>query len=143
MDKAELILFNGNLYTLDPKKPFASAVAVGESRIIMTGDDREIMAVKGKQTEIIDLKGRAVLPGFIDAHTHFIDGGLALYDVQLRDAADKEDFISRIQEKALDLNKGEWILNGDWDHQGFTEPEMPRKEWIDPCLLYTSPSPRD
>lgn len=127
-----MILFNGNLYTMDPKKPVASAVAVRESRIIMTGDDREIMAVKGKQTEIIDLKGRAVLPGFIDAHTHFIDGGLALYDVQLREAADKEDFISRIQEKALDLNKGEWILNGDWDHQSFTEPEMPRKEWIDP-----------
>ena len=131
MDKAELILFNGNLYTMEPKKPVASAVAVRDGRIIMTGDDREIMAVKGKKTECIDLKGRAVLPGFIDAHTHFIDGGLALYNVQLRDAKNKRDFISRIQEKARDLIKGEWILNGDWDHQGFTEPEMPRKEWID------------
>ena len=132
MDRAELILFNGNLYTMDPKKPMVTALAVKDGRIIMTGDDREILAVKGKHTECIDLEGKAALPGFIDSHTHFIDGGLALNNVQLRDAEDKEDFISRIYKKALDLKKGEWILNGDWDHQGFMEPEMPRKEWIDP-----------
>jgi predicted amidohydrolase YtcJ len=117
---------------MDPKKTVASALAVKDGRIIMIGDDREIMAVKGKKTECIDLEGKAVLPGFIDAHTHFMDGGLSLNHVQLRDAADKKDFISRIRKKALDLKRGEWILNGDWDHQGFNEPEMPRKEWIDP-----------
>lgn len=132
MVKADLILFNGNVYTMNPSMPQAAAVAIKDSKILKAGGNQETMAFRGKKSECIDLNGKAVLPGFIDAHTHFLDGGIALSNVQLRGAVDKEDFISRIRRKALDLKLGEWILNGDWDHQGFAVPEMPKKEWIDP-----------
>ncbi len=132
MEKADLILFNGTVYTMNPARPRAAAIAIRDGQILTAGDDQEIMVFKGVKSECIDLGGKAVLPGFIDAHTHFLDGGMALSDVQLRGAVDKEDFVSRIQSKTKDLKPGEWILNGDWDHQGFIEPELPRKEWIDP-----------
>ncbi|MBN2246586.1 MAG: amidohydrolase [Candidatus Aminicenantes bacterium] len=131
MEKADLILFNGKVYTMDSTKPKAAAIAIREGKILMVGDDQEILSL-GSRTEGIDLNGKAVLPGFSDAHTHFLDGGMALSDVQLRGAVDRDDFIFRIRSKAQDLKPGEWILNGDWDHQGFAEPELPRKEWIDP-----------
>jgi predicted amidohydrolase YtcJ len=81
---------------------------------------------------VINLNGALVLPGFVDSHTHFLDGGFSLSNVQLREAKTPEDFVARIGDKAQELGEGSWILNGNWDHQRFDPPELPKKEWIDP-----------
>jgi len=128
---ADMILLNSNIWTVNPDQPWAEAVAVEGGRILQVGTTAEIKRLAGAKTQIIDLKGDLVLPGLIDSHTHFLDGGFSLLRIDLRDAKSKEEFIERIRSKAEELEKGEWILDGNWDHQQFTPPELPRKEWID------------
>jgi predicted amidohydrolase YtcJ len=128
---ADKILVNGKIWTVDPIRPWAEAVAVRDHKILAVGTTSDIKKTAGRTTEIIDLKNAFVLPGFIDSHVHFINGGLSLMSVQLREAKSKEEFIRRIAAKAKDLPKGEWILNGEWDHTQFDPVELPRRDWID------------
>ena len=128
---ADKIFIRGKIWTGNPGQPWAEAVAFRAGRILAVGTDREIKKTAGSETEVIDLEERLVLPGFIDSHVHFLNGGFSLMSIQLREAASKEEFISRIAAKAQTLAKGEWILNGDWDHTQFSPPELPRREWID------------
>ncbi len=128
---ADLVLLNGSVWTVNPDQPWAEAVAVKGEKILKVGSTAQIKKAVGNQTQVIDLNGDLVLPGFIDSHTHFLDGGFSLLSIQLREAESKEEFVARIKEKATEMEKGEWILNGNWDHQSFNPPELPRKEWID------------
>jgi predicted amidohydrolase YtcJ len=128
---ADLVLENGQVWTGDGRRPWAEAVAVQGERIVAVGTTGEIRRFVGRATRVINIKRSLVLPGFIDSHTHFLDGGLALLNVRLRGAKSREEFVARIGDKAGELAKGEWILNGDWDDQEFDPPELPRREWID------------
>ncbi len=129
---ADLVLLNGTVWTVNPGQPWAEAVAVKGDKILEAGSSEKIKRMIGDNTQVIDLKGDLVLPGFIDSHTHFLHGGFSLLSIRLRDAESREEFITRIDDKAKEIGKGVWILNGDWDHQSFDPPELPRKEWIDP-----------
>ena len=80
---AETILYNGKITTNDRSKPEAQAVALADGRILAVGGKQEIMAHAGPTTQHIDLKGRRVIPGLIDSHTHIIRGGLS-YNMELR-----------------------------------------------------------
>ncbi len=128
---ADLILTNASVWTVDPDRPWAEAVAVRDGIILRVGSAKEVRAWAGPAKETIDLKGGLVLPGFIDSHTHFLTGGFALSSVQLRDVTTREEFRARLAAKVKTLEPGEWILNGDWDHQSFSPPELPTKAWID------------
>lgn len=129
---ADLVLYNGKIWTVNPEQPWSEAVAIKGERILKVGTTEEIKALQGDQTKAFDLEGSFVLPGFIDSHTHFLDGGFALSSIQLREAKSKEAFIATVERRAKEIGRGEWILNGDWDQQQFDPPEMPRKDWIDP-----------
>ncbi len=128
---ADLVLINGTVHTVNPDQPWAEALAVKGEKISAVGSSQDIKEMIGSSTEVIDLRGDLLLPGFIDSHTHFLDGGFSLLSVSLREAKSREEFVARIKEKAEELGKEEWILNGDWDHQSFDLPELPGKEWID------------
>ncbi|MGB6867343.1 MAG: amidohydrolase family protein [Candidatus Aminicenantaceae bacterium] len=128
---ADLALYNGKIWTVNPEQPWAEAVAIRGERILKVGTTEEIKALFGEHTQGFDLKGSFVLPGFIDSHTHFLDGGFALSSIQLREAKSKEEFIATVKKRTNEIGRGEWILNGDWDQQQFDPPDMPRKEWID------------
>ena len=128
---ADLILINGSVWTVNSAQPRAEAVALRGHTIAAVGKTQEIKKLAGTKTKVIDLKGALVLPGFIDSHTHFLEGGFSLSSIQLRDVFSRDGFVKRIEEKARGLEKGEWILHGNWDHEQFTPPELPRKEWID------------
>ncbi len=130
-EQVELILFNGSVWTVQSGQPHAEAVAVAGGKICAVGSSKDILKLRNRKTRQIDCRGFFVLPGFIDSHTHFLYGGFSLSSVGLYSAASKEEFISRIRDKALALSSGEWILNGDWDHQKFDPPQLPDKEWID------------
>ena len=128
---ADLALLGGSVWTGDSGRPWAEAVAVRGERIVAVGTSKDIRRLVGRDSRVIDLGGALVVPGFIDSHTHFLDGGFALLSIRLREAKSRDDFVARIQDKASELAKGEWILNGDWDQQQFDPPELPRREWID------------
>jgi hypothetical protein len=128
---ADLVLLNGAVWTGESGAPRAEAVALRDGKVAAVGSTRDIRRLAGGGSRVIDLGGALVLPGFIDSHTHFLDGGFSLLSVRLRDASSREEFVSRIARKAAELPKGEWLLNGDWDQQQFDPPELPRREWID------------
>jgi len=130
-EMADLVLINGLVWTGEEALPWAEAVAVQGEKILAVGKSREIKNLAGKKTRVVDLAGSLVLPGFIDSHTHFLDGGFSLLSIRLREAKSKAEFIARIKEKTEELGKGEWILNGNWDQQQFDPPELPRRDWID------------
>jgi predicted amidohydrolase YtcJ len=132
--QADVILTGGRIW-YGPEAPIAgpevpTAVAVAEGKVLAVGSDADIEALAGPATERIALEGRRVVPGFVDSHTHFIDGGFELASVQLRDAAMPEEFARRIGEFAA-AHPGDWVTGGQWDHE-LWGGELPRRDWIDP-----------
>ena len=125
-----LAIVNARVWTGDAKKPWADAVAVDGAHIAAVGSSAEIRKLAGTKARLIDAHGAMVVPGFTDAHVHFIDGGYALQSVKLRDAKTKAEFIQRIAAYAKTIPAGQWILNGDWDHENWGG-ELPTRQWID------------
>jgi predicted amidohydrolase YtcJ len=128
---ADLVFLNGVMWTVNPNQPWAEVLAIKGNKIFKVGSASEMESIIGDATKVIDLDGAFVLPGFTDCHTHFLDGGFSLSNVQLKEAATKDEFVARIEDKVRELGKGIWLLNGNWDHQRFDPPELPRKGWID------------
>ncbi len=124
-----LAVVNARVWTGNPQRPWADAIASRDGRIIAVGSSAEVRKVASGAT-VIDAKGQMIVPGFIDAHIHFIDGGFGLSSVQLRDARTKDEFIKRIAEFAKTIPAGTWITNGDWDHT-LWGGELPARQWID------------
>ncbi|HRE65587.1 MAG TPA: amidohydrolase [Cyclobacteriaceae bacterium] len=121
----------GKVWTGNEKSAWAEGFAVIGDSIVAVGSRNEIETWTGPQTKVIETdKGNLIVPGFIDCHTHFMEGGFALASVQLRDAKTKEEFINRIKAFALTQPKGAWITSGDWDHENWGG-ELPTRDWID------------
>jgi predicted amidohydrolase YtcJ len=127
----DLIIANAVIHTMDPAQPMAEAVAILGNRIVAVGASTEILKLASPTTRVIDANKRLVLPGFNDAHTHFLTGGFQLSRVDLRDADSPEVFADRIQSFASTLPKDRWVLGGDWDHERWADPRLPTKELID------------
>ncbi len=125
-----LAIINARIWTGTTDRPWAEAIAVSGDRITAVGSTADVHRLVGDSTRIIDADGAMVTPGFIDAHVHFLDGGLRLSSVQLRDAATPAEFIRRIREFAATVPPGTWITGGDWDHT-LWGGELPRADWID------------
>lgn len=128
---AELVLTGGTVWTGMDDMPIAQAVAVRDGKILAVGSDAEVREYEGAGTQVIDLDGRLVVPGFIDDHTHFINGGFQLGSVDLRSSATPEEFAERIAAFARTLPAGRWITGGDWDHEMWAGAPLPRREWFD------------
>ena len=129
---ATLIITNAAVYTVDKQHPTAEAVAVIDSRIVAVGSNAEIDSWRSPQTKAINARGKLVLPGFNDAHVHFLQGGAQLDQVNLTDAASPEEFARRIGRQVKKTPKGEWVLGGRWDETKWAKPELPTKELVDP-----------
>ena len=91
-EPADLVLLSGKVWTGDPAHPEAEAIAVRGGRIVAVGASDEIGKLRGPKTRVVDAKGRRVVPGFIDAHTHMTMGGFNLLAVDLRRTKDEADF---------------------------------------------------
>jgi predicted amidohydrolase YtcJ len=128
---ANLIITNAKVWTVDKAHPTAQAVAVLGDRIIAVGSNADVETLGGRDTKVIDAGGKLLLPGFNDAHVHFVDGGAQLDAVQLNDATSTEEFVRRVAEQAKKTPKGEWIQGGDWDETKWNPPSLPTKELID------------
>ena len=128
---ADLVLFNGKVFTVEKAMPWAQAVAVRDGKFIAVGTDVEVKKLIGSSTQAIDLQGKLVLPGFNDAHLHFANGGLYLLGIDLRPARDEKEFVCILKEYIKKLPKGEWVTGGNWDHENWPSKKHPRKELID------------
>ena len=122
---------NGKIFTADNSGFTADGVLISGNKIIYAGSGKDITKLIDSNTEIIDLKGKLMLPGFIDAHTHFIDGGFYLLGLDLRPAESVEDFITILKTYAAQNKRG-WITGGNWNQENWIVPELPSKELIDP-----------
>ncbi len=124
-----LALVNAKIWTGDTRRPWADALAVAGDTLVAVGSSAEIKKLV-RPDRVVDGKGQFVVPGFVDSHVHFLQGGLALQSVQLRDARLREEFVARIARFAASANSGAWIERGDWDHE-LWGGELPTRDWID------------
>jgi predicted amidohydrolase YtcJ len=128
---ADLIIVNATVRTMDDRQPVAEALAVHGNQIVRVGSNAEIRRLAGSRTRVVDARGRLVLPGFNDAHVHFIGGGFQLSNVDLRDAPTPQEFAARIARFAQTRQRGQWITGGDWDHERWPGAPLPTRQLID------------
>ncbi|MCY1267889.1 N-substituted formamide deformylase [compost metagenome] len=124
---ADLILHNGRIHTVDRQKPSATAVAIKDGKFAAVGSDAEAMALRGEATQIIDLKGRTVIPGLNDSHLHLIRGGLN-YNLELRweGVPSLADALRMLREQAERTPTPQWVrVVGGWSEFQFAERRLP------------------
>lgn len=127
----EIVLVGGRVHTVDTARPEAEAIAICGERIAAVGATKEIRALAGPRTRVIELKGRLVVPGFNDAHVHTIDGAEELVGVDLRPSKDEADLGRRLGDFVRTLPKGRWVLGGNWDHEAWPSKALPTRAAID------------
>ena len=127
-----LVVVNARVWTGAARRPWADAVVVRGDRLALVGGSAEArkLAAASPNARVVDARGRMLVPGFTDAHVHFLDGGFRLASVRLRDAGTPEAFTARLKAFAATLPKGTWIQGGDWDHERWGGA-LPTRAWVD------------
>ena len=128
--KADLVIINGKVLTIDKDNPVAEAIAIKGEKIIAVGKTSKISALIEKgSTKVIDAKGRLIVPGFNDAHVHF--GPLDPDFVELRYTTDPSLIARKVKAQVAKSRPGELINGGHWEHEMFIDKKWPTKELID------------
>ena len=109
-----------------------TALAVIGDTIVAVGTDDAIRSRVGPNTKVIEARGRRMIPGITDSHTHIIGGGLQLDRLSLRDVRNREEFVRAVAEAAKKKKPGEWLTGGRWSVESWDNPEPPRAAWLDP-----------
>jgi predicted amidohydrolase YtcJ len=129
--KADLVLLNGKVWTVDTRQPEVEAVAVWRERILAVGTTEEVKKLVGTKTRVVDLKGRRVVPGFYDSHIHLLGSGRRLAEVALKDAKDEAEFGRRLRVFDQKLPRDRWLLGGEWDHDRAFKGVLPTAALLD------------
>jgi len=130
-DMADLIIINGKIFTSSGEKDFVQAVAIREGRILALGSLKEMEKFKHSHTEILDVGGKLVVPGFIDAHCHFRSGGRSLSTLTFRGIDSIEKIQQMVAAKIKELPEGAPVYGSQYDHTLFPGAEWPTKEDLD------------
>ena len=125
---ADLLFVNGAVYTVDAARTWAQAVAVRGDRIVAVGSDDDVSALRGTSTEVVDLAGRMLLPGFQDAHVHPVSGGIDMLQCDLHDLGTKQEYLDAIAAYASSHPDEEWILGGGWSQDVFPRGCPPKED---------------
>lgn len=123
--EADLILTSGNIVTVSEKYPSAESVAIKENKIIWIGSNDEAKNYIGGSTVKIDLKGKTVIPGFIESHAHFLGLGESLRILDLRNAANWESIVKIVEEAVAKSKPNEWIIGRGWHQEKFSSAPKP------------------
>ncbi|MGD9395399.1 MAG: amidohydrolase [Candidatus Thorarchaeota archaeon] len=130
--EADLVVFNGNIITMDPQKPTATALAVKSYKVLAIGEEEEVVDLIPNAKRVIDLGGKTVIPGFIDAHTHLTSAGVKAVHVQLGKVGSVEEAVQFLTDAVSRYPKGEWILGYNWDESTWTEKRFITSKDLDP-----------
>lgn len=125
--QADTIIHHGVIYTVDSAFSITEAMVVTDGKIIATGKNDAILKTYTAK-ETIDAQGKAVYPGFIDAHAHFLGYGKGLFEVKLYNSASWEDVIHHIVDNTKGVAAGEWIIGRGWDQNKFPGKQYPTNE---------------
>lgn len=130
--KAETIIINASVYTLDDQQPRTQALAIAGGKILKTGTNKEVMTFRNKQTRVIDAGGKTVIPGIFDSHLHVIRGG-RFYHAELRwdGVRSLKRALQMLKEQAQRTPKGQWVrVVGGWNAYQFEEKRLPTLDEI-------------
>nr|WP_236652207.1 amidohydrolase [Streptacidiphilus neutrinimicus] len=127
---ADLVFLGGPVYTVDPARSWAGAVAVRDGRILAVGQDHDVRPLIGPGTEVVDLAGRLLLPGFQDAHVHPVLAGTTLARCNLHDLSTADEYLRAVADYAAAHPEAEWITGGGWSFQAFPGG-MPHRSLLD------------
>jgi len=125
---ADLIVTNARIYTVDDAHPLADAMAVRGGKVQFVGSSGAAMALRGASTRVVDLGGRTVIPGMVDAHGHVDNLGLALRTVDLTGTTSYDEVIARVIARAKTASPGQWIIGRGWDQNDWGDTRFPTHE---------------
>jgi len=122
---ADLVLLDGRIVTVDDDQPEAEAIAVAGNEILAVGSTDDIRSYVSNDTEVIELNGRLVLPGFIEGHAHFLGLGEMQLQLNLRDVANWREIVAMVEEAAAEAEAGEVIMGRGWHQEDWDEQPEP------------------
>ncbi len=128
---ADIIVVRGRVFTVNERQPWGEAVAIRGDKIVAVGNVQQIIAYRGKNTRVIDARGKLVLPGFEDCHIHFMDGSLGLNQVDLNGATTVAEIQRRVEEYAASHPREPWIAGMGWTYPTFGPGALPNKKFLD------------
>ncbi len=131
---ANLILTNARIWTGNPAQPWAEELAIRGNRILRVGSMAEVRKSVGKDTKIVDLEGKLAIPGFNDAHTHFLSGALGLSEVDLIGARSLAEVQQRVAAFAKSHPREQWITGSGWEYSIFPEKRLPTRADLDAAV---------
>ena len=133
MRMSTLLYLNGNIYTMDAARPRAQAFAIDSAsgRILAVGTTDEVRRVGGQHTELIDLRGRTVLPGFIDAHIHLLDTAYRAHYIDAGASTSEDAVAQMVRERVAQTPPDNWILGGHWDKNLWPDGNFPSRASLD------------
>jgi predicted amidohydrolase YtcJ len=128
-EDADLLLTNGNVYTVTEKQPKAEAVAIKTNRIVFVGSNED--AKKFHAAKIVDLHGRTVVPGFTDSHCHIFGIGEREMRLNLEGTNSLDDFLARVKERVDKMGPGKWITGRGWIETFWKPSQFPARQDLD------------
>ena len=126
----DLIIINADIRTADPKRMTAQAIAIKDGKFFAIGSSLEIEKLKDKDTKVLDVEGKTILPGFIDSHTHLSSGAKIVTGIDLTGIENKSVWLEMIAERIKTMEPGEWLLGGRWDYT-FENKGLPTRWELD------------
>ena len=131
--QADLLLFNGRVYTMEPAQPRAQALAIAGNRILAVGGDAELRPLLGPGGSAVDLEGQTVIPGLIDAHVHFGWFSWALHrgEIDLDNVPTKAEAVARVASQTRQAPPGQWIQGAGWNKNIWPDPAFPTAADLD------------
>ena len=130
-ETADVVFKNGNIYTVNERKPRAEAIAVKSGKIIFVGSNKDAKAYEGKATRVIDLKGNTVVPGMTDSHYHLSGVGAREMNLNLEGITSLEEFLAKVKERVDRAKPGEWVTGRGWIETFWKPPVFPTRLDLD------------
>ena len=140
--RADLVLTNGKIITMNPSQPHAEAIAIKDGKIVQVGMNDAVNSWIGKDVKLINLKGKTVVPGFIDTHIHVADFGRVLLWLDLSNVKSIQELQAILKAHVQRSHRGKWIIGRGWDQNRFSEMRFPTRHDLDafskdnPVILY-------
>src|SRR5713226_7431513 len=128
-----ILYLNGNIYTMDAARPRAEAMAIDSTSgyILAVGSNDEVRRLGRQHSELVDLRGRTVLPGFIDAHIHLLSTAYRAHYIDAIACTSEDEVAALVRERATHTPKGRWVLGGQWDKNLWPGRNFPSRASLD------------